>query len=151
MQKRIESSGDKSARLADYFANAPDSHASVAINVPEQRALVVAALRAASVKDGEVMREAFKRYPDGEAPWTEDEQFEERAKACRSRCRKYGYVCDGSEDADRLVNCDDLVFEAELERRFGLKLGEIKVETKPRAWPLGPRGRQSGGRPQRRQ
>jgi 2-octaprenyl-6-methoxyphenol hydroxylase len=42
-----------------------------------------------------------------------------------------------SEDADRLVNGDDLVFEAELERRFGLKLGEIKVETKPRAWPLG--------------
>ena len=32
---------------------------------------------------------------------------------------------------------DELVFEAELEQRFGLKLGEIKVEGKPRAWPLG--------------
>ena len=32
---------------------------------------------------------------------------------------------------------DPFVFEAELEQRFGLKLGEIKVEDKPRAWPLG--------------
>ncbi len=40
-------------------------------------------------------------------------------------------------DADRLVAGDMLVFEAELERRFGLKLGEIKVVDKPRAWPLG--------------
>ena len=30
-----------------------------------------------------------------------------------------------------------LVFEVELEQRFGLKLGEISVEGKPRAWPLG--------------
>ena len=29
------------------------------------------------------------------------------------------------------------MFETELERRFGLKLGEIHVEGKPRAWPLG--------------
>ena len=29
------------------------------------------------------------------------------------------------------------LFEAELELRFGLKLGEIRVEDKPRAWPLG--------------
>ncbi len=42
-----------------------------------------------------------------------------------------------SEDADRLVAGDELVFEAELEQRFGLKLGEIRVEDKPRAWPLG--------------
>ena len=40
-------------------------------------------------------------------------------------------------DADRLVASDELVFEAELEMRFGLKLGEIRAETKPRAWPLG--------------
>lgn len=39
-------------------------------------------------------------------------------------------------DAERLVNEDPFVFEAELEQRFGLKLGELKVETKPRAWPL---------------
>jgi 2-octaprenyl-6-methoxyphenol hydroxylase len=40
-------------------------------------------------------------------------------------------------DADRLVAGDELVFEMELEQRFGLKLGEISVEGKPRAWPLG--------------
>jgi len=39
-------------------------------------------------------------------------------------------------DADRLVAGDELVFEMELEQRFGLKLGEISVEGKPRAWPL---------------
>ncbi len=42
-----------------------------------------------------------------------------------------------TEDADRLVAGDELVFETELEQRFGLKLGEIRVESKPRAWPLG--------------
>ena len=36
-----------------------------------------------------------------------------------------------------LVAGDDLVFEHELEQRFGLKLGEIRVADKPRAWPLG--------------
>ena len=40
-------------------------------------------------------------------------------------------------DAERLVQEDELVFETELEQRFGLKLGEIRVERKPRAWPLG--------------
>jgi 2-octaprenyl-6-methoxyphenol hydroxylase len=40
-------------------------------------------------------------------------------------------------DADRLVAGDEMIFEAELERRFGLKLGEIRVEDRPRAWPLG--------------
>ncbi len=40
-------------------------------------------------------------------------------------------------DADRLVNGDEMIFEIELEQRFGLKLGEIKVEGKPKAWPLG--------------
>ena len=42
-----------------------------------------------------------------------------------------------SEDATRLVAEEPIVFEAELERRFGLKLGEIKVADTPRAWPLG--------------
>ena len=42
-----------------------------------------------------------------------------------------------TQDADRLVAGDELVFETELELRFGLKLGEIRVEDKPRAWPLG--------------
>jgi len=40
-------------------------------------------------------------------------------------------------DAERLVKADELLFEHELEMRFGLKLGEIRAETKPRAWPLG--------------
>ncbi len=42
-----------------------------------------------------------------------------------------------TEDAEKLVNGDDLVFETELEHRFGLKLGEIRVVDRPRAWPLG--------------
>lgn len=42
-----------------------------------------------------------------------------------------------TEDAERLVVEDELVFEAELETRFGLKLGEIRVLDRPRAWPLG--------------
>ena len=40
-------------------------------------------------------------------------------------------------DAEKLVAGDAFVFEIELEQRFGLKLGEISVEGKPRAWPLG--------------
>jgi len=40
-------------------------------------------------------------------------------------------------DAERLVSGDPLIFEVELEQRFGLKLGEIAVEGTPRAWPLG--------------
>lgn len=40
-------------------------------------------------------------------------------------------------EAERLVGEDELVFEMELEQRFGLKLGEIRAEGKPRAWPLG--------------
>jgi len=40
-------------------------------------------------------------------------------------------------DADRLVMADDLVFEDELERRFGHKLGSIKVVGGRRAFPLG--------------
>jgi 2-octaprenyl-6-methoxyphenol hydroxylase len=42
-----------------------------------------------------------------------------------------------TQDAERLVKEDTLVFEHELEQRFGLKLGEIRVEGTPRAWPLG--------------
>lgn len=40
-------------------------------------------------------------------------------------------------DAERLVAENDFVFELELESRFGLKLGDIRVEGRPRAWPLG--------------
>ena len=40
-------------------------------------------------------------------------------------------------DADRLVASDPLLFETELERRFGFKLGEIHAEGAPKAFPLG--------------
>lgn len=42
-----------------------------------------------------------------------------------------------TEDARRLVESDDLVFEEELERRFGHKLGTLKVVGGRRAFPLG--------------
>ncbi len=42
-----------------------------------------------------------------------------------------------TEDANRIVAEDDFVFETELEQRFGLRLGEIRVEGGRRAWPLG--------------
>ncbi|WP_127524330.1 ubiquinone biosynthesis hydroxylase [Mesorhizobium sp. Z1-4] len=42
-----------------------------------------------------------------------------------------------TEDAEKLVELEPVLFEAELELRFGLKLGDIKVVDKPRAWPLG--------------
>jgi hypothetical protein len=29
-------------------------------------------------------------YAEGEAPWSEDEQFDEQCKACKSRRRQYG-------------------------------------------------------------
>ncbi len=40
-------------------------------------------------------------------------------------------------DADRLVASDDLVFEEELQRRFGNKLGELRVVGSKRAFQLG--------------
>ncbi|MER9578489.1 ubiquinone biosynthesis hydroxylase [Mesorhizobium sp. M0189] len=42
-----------------------------------------------------------------------------------------------SQDAEKLVAGDTLILEYELEHRFGLKLGEIHIADKPRAWPLG--------------
>ncbi len=42
-----------------------------------------------------------------------------------------------THDADRLVASDDLIFEEELERRFGHKLGALKVVGPKRAFPLG--------------
>ena len=39
--------------------------------------------------------------------------------------------------ADRLVASDDLVFEEELQRRFGHKLGDLQVVGSRRAFPLG--------------
>ncbi|MDP9837389.1 2-octaprenyl-6-methoxyphenol hydroxylase [Neorhizobium huautlense] len=40
-------------------------------------------------------------------------------------------------DAERLVTSDDLVFEEELQRRFGHKLGELRVLGCRKAFPLG--------------
>ncbi len=42
-----------------------------------------------------------------------------------------------TEKAASLLAADEFTFDIELEQRFGLKLGEIKVETPPRAYPLG--------------
>jgi 2-octaprenyl-6-methoxyphenol hydroxylase len=42
-----------------------------------------------------------------------------------------------AREASRIVALPDLEFHAELERRFGLKLGEIEAEGPRRAYPLG--------------
>lgn len=42
-----------------------------------------------------------------------------------------------TEDAERLIASDPLIFEDELERRFGHKLGPLKVVGSKRAYPLG--------------
>src|SRR5690606_10332886 len=41
------------------------------------------------------------------------------------------------DEAEQLVSSDDLVFEEELQRRFGHKLGEITVAGSRKAFPLG--------------
>jgi 2-octaprenyl-6-methoxyphenol hydroxylase len=42
-----------------------------------------------------------------------------------------------TKDAERLMGEDPFVFDAELELRFGMKLGAIRFEGRPRAHPLG--------------
>jgi 2-octaprenyl-6-methoxyphenol hydroxylase len=42
-----------------------------------------------------------------------------------------------TEDAERLIRGDDFLFEEELERRFGHKLGALKVVSPRKAFPLG--------------
>jgi 2-octaprenyl-6-methoxyphenol hydroxylase len=42
-----------------------------------------------------------------------------------------------TDEANKLIPSDNLVFEAELERRFGHKLGDITLEGGRRAFPLG--------------
>ncbi|WEX79269.1 ubiquinone biosynthesis hydroxylase [Sinorhizobium numidicum] len=44
---------------------------------------------------------------------------------------------EGTHDAERLVKGDDFLFDEELERRFGHKLGHLKVVGGRRAFPLG--------------
>lgn len=42
-----------------------------------------------------------------------------------------------TKEAEQLVAADDMVFEAELERRFGHKLGNIRLDGGRKAYPLG--------------
>ncbi|MDM9621341.1 ubiquinone biosynthesis hydroxylase [Rhizobium sp. S96] len=44
---------------------------------------------------------------------------------------------EATHEADRLARSDELVFEEELERRFGHKLGALRVIGEKRAFPLG--------------
>lgn len=48
-------------------------------------------------------------YAEGEAPWSEDEQFKQRAKACKSRTAHFGR-CDG--DGFYKGDCDGCNDEA---------------------------------------
>jgi len=42
---------------------------------------------------------------------------------------------ESSHDADRLLEQDEMIFETELEQRFGYKLGDIKLASKVKAFP----------------
>lgn len=42
-----------------------------------------------------------------------------------------------TSEANRLIEADEMVFEMELEQRFGFKLGPLRVEGDRRAFPLG--------------
>jgi len=44
---------------------------------------------------------------------------------------------ESTENAERLLKADDFTFDIELEKRFGLQLGELRVEGQKRAYPLG--------------
>ncbi len=44
---------------------------------------------------------------------------------------------ESTRNADRLLKQDEMVFEAELEQRFGHKLGQVSVASKVQAFPLG--------------
>lgn len=57
------------------------------------------------------MATRLKSYPEGEAPWSEDEQFDEASKACKARRKKYGQShCD-----ERDGSCAECEYDA-LER-----------------------------------
>ena len=63
-------------------------------------------------------------------------------RSVRDRCRSSGnrsslVWTEPTEVAERLVGGDALVFQVELERRFGHRLGAITVVDKPSAFPLG--------------
>jgi hypothetical protein len=59
-------------------------------------------------------------YEEGEAPWSEDEQFEERAKACKRRTKRFGQ-CDGEGDYDgQCDGCEDAALDI-LSKRYAAK------------------------------
>ncbi len=59
-------------------------------------------------------------YAEGDAPWSEDEQFAEAAKACKARCRKFGTSCD---DMNFEGECDECTIDAlmALDRKYSSK------------------------------
>ncbi len=61
-----------------------------------------------------------------------------RSRRCRSPAATARRWCGRSrrEVAERLVGGDRLLFQVELERRFGHHLGALTVEGSPRAFPL---------------
>lgn len=44
---------------------------------------------------------------------------------------------ESTAEANRLIAADEMVFEMELEQRFGLKLGPVRLDGERRAFPLG--------------
>jgi len=78
--------------------------------------------------DGRAEEHFLPAGPFAILPLADDEEGNHRSSIVWS---------ERTEDANRLIAEDEIVFEAELETRFGLKLGEIRVLDKPRAWPLG--------------
>lgn len=69
-------------------------------------------------------------YREGEAPWSEDEQFEECAKACKSRCKQYGYTCGqgGEEDYEYEGQCDECDHDAQevLQKKYAHAIAAAK-------------------------
>lgn len=61
------------------------------------------------VRDGRAMPAPKKQHPnyeEGEAPWSEDEQFEEQRKACEARRKEYGQRHCGSKDGS-CTECEE--------------------------------------------
>ena len=61
-----------------------------------------------------------------------------RSRSCRCKGKRSSIVwTEEKREAERIVALPDDGFHAELEKRFGLKLGEIEVAGPRRAYPLG--------------
>ena len=57
-------------------------------------------------------------YAEGEAPWPEDEQFEEQGKACAARRQAYGQ----KHCTDRDGSCSECEWDAQhvLRKKYGV-------------------------------